>query len=208
MNQATDKFRKKSEDSSSGEGLRELIAQYRVAYPRLTSIAAAIVGDQTQAEDIVQEAAMIAMDKMASFQPGSNLVAWLAEIVRRCALNYRRKTQNRKTYAADPSSLVQFAQDLSGGAAVSPIVDRTGELLADQSAFDDEVMIALQRLGPDARCCLLLRTIQKLSYTEIAEIMQIPEGTAMSHVHRSKNELRNRLRPQESLEQPVPANPK
>ena len=208
MNQATDKFRKKSEDSSSGEGLRELIAQYRVAYPRLASIAAAIVGDQTQAEDIVQEAAMIAMDKMASFQPGSNLVAWLAEIVRRCALNYRRKTQNRKTYAADPASLVHYAQDSAGGTAVSPIVDRTGELLADQAAFDDEVMIALQRLGPDARCCLLLRTIQKLSYTEIAEIMQIPEGTAMSHVHRSKNELRNRLRPQESQEPPVPANPK
>ena len=51
---------------------------------------------------------------------------------------------------------------------------------------------------------MLLRTIQKLSYTEIAEIMQIPEGTAMSHVHRSKNELRNRLRPP-ALEQSAPA---
>jgi DNA-directed RNA polymerase specialized sigma24 family protein len=49
---------------------------------------------------------------------------------------------------------------------------------------------------------LLLRTIQKLSYTEIAEIMQIPEGTAMSHVHRSKNELRNRLRPTTTVKSP------
>ena len=208
MKQATDKSREKTKGSSLGEGLGDFVAQYRLAYPRLTTIAAAIVGDQTQAEDIVQEAAIIAMEKIADFQVGSNLVAWLAEIVRRCALNYRRKTQNRKTYAADPASLVQLAQDSVGGRVASPIAERSGELLADQSAFDDELMIALQRLGPDARCCLLLRTIQKLSYIEIAEILQIPAGTAMSHVHRSKNELRNRLRSHESFKTSVPDAPK
>jgi RNA polymerase sigma-70 factor, ECF subfamily len=207
MKQATDKSRndtppKRAEDSTSGEGLRELVAQYRLAYPRLTTIAAAIVGDQTQAEDIVQEAAIIAMEKISDFHVGSNIVAWLAEIVRRCALNYRRKTQNRKTFAADPSSLVQLAQNSTGAAMAAPITDRTGELLVDQSAFDDEVLTALQRLSPDARCCLLLRTIQKLSYAEIAVIMEIPEGTAMSHVHRSKNELRGRLKGQTSFAQP------
>jgi RNA polymerase sigma-70 factor (ECF subfamily) len=206
MNQATDKSRndnspKRGEDSSPDEGLRSLIAQYRQAYPRLATVAAAIVGDQAQAEDIVQEAAIIAMEKIADFQVGTNITAWLAEIVRRCALNYRRKIQNRKTFAADPASLVQLAQD-TATAVPSPIVDPAGNLLADQSAFDDELSIALGRLSHDARCCLLLRTIQKLSYTEIAEIMQIPEGTAMSHVHRSKNELRNRLRPTTTVKSP------
>lgn len=203
MRQATGKSRNLAEDSSSDEGLRELVAQYRVAYPRLATIAAAIVGDQTQAEDIVQEAAIIAMEKISDFQVGSNIGAWLAEIVRRCALNYRRKTQNRKTFAADPSTMMHLAQDPAGGMARLPIVEGTGELLADQSAFDDEVLTALKRLSPDARCCLLLRTIQKLSYADIAEIMHIPEGTAMSHVHRSKNEMRNRLQTQNSLNQPA-----
>lgn len=208
MKQATTKTRKISEDSSSGEGLGDLIAQYRLAYPRLTTIAAAIVGDQTQSEDIVQEAAIIAMEKIADFQSGSNAAAWLAEIVRRCALNYRRKMQNRKTYAADPSSLVHLAQDSVGAAVRLPIAEQTGELLADQGAFDDEVILALERLSPDARCCLLLRTIQKLSYAEIATIMQIPEGTAMSHVHRGKMELRNRLRSHEQAHRSIPDNPK
>lgn len=194
MNQATDKSRNNHEDSSSDEGLRSLVAQYRQAYPRLVTVAAAIVGDQSQAEDIVQEAAIIGMEKIADFQVGTNITAWLAEIVRRCALNYRRKIQNRKTYAADPASLVQLVPSSPGENAGS-IMDRSGNLVADQMEFDDEVSIALGRLSHDARCCLLLRTIQKLSYAEIAEIMQIPEGTAMSHVHRSKNELRNRLRP-------------
>jgi RNA polymerase sigma-70 factor (ECF subfamily) len=208
MNQPTGKPGKNSEDSSTDEGLRDFIAQYRQAYPRLTTIAAAIAGDQIQAEDIVQEAAIIALEKLDEFQPGSNLVAWLAEIVRRCALNYRRKTQNRKTYAADPASLVQLAQSSTLGLAASPIAEQTGDLLADQSEFDDEMIIALGRLSHDARSCLLLRTIHKLSYTEIAEIMQIPEGTAMSHVHRSKNELRNRLRLHVYGSATLPANPK
>jgi RNA polymerase sigma-70 factor, ECF subfamily len=208
MNQPTSKPGKNSEDSSTDEGLRDFIAQYRQAYPRLTTIAAAIAGDQIQAEDIVQEAAIIALEKLDEFQPGTNLVAWLAEIVRRCALNYRRKTQNRKTYAADPASLVQLAQSSTLGVSASPIAEQTGDLLADQSEFDDEMIIALGRLSHDARSCLLLRTIHKLSYTEIAEIMQIPEGTAMSHVHRSKNELRNRLRPHVYGTDTLPANPK
>jgi RNA polymerase sigma-70 factor (ECF subfamily) len=208
MNQPTGKPGKNSEDSSTDEGLQDFIAQYRQAYPRLTTIAAAIAGDQIQAEDIVQEAAIIALEKLDEFEPGTNLVAWLAEIVRRCALNYRRKTLNRKTYATDPAGLVQLAQASTFGLGASPIADQTGDLLADQSAFDDEMIVALGRLSHDARCCLLLRTIQKLSYTEIAEIMQIPEGTAMSHVHRSKSELRNRLRPHVYGTPPLPANPK
>lgn len=207
MNQPTGKPGKNSEDSSTDEGLRDFIAQYRQAYPRLTTIAAAIAGDSIQAEDIVQEAAIIALEKLDEFQPGTNLVAWLAEIVRRCALNYRRKTQNRKTYAADPASLVQLAHSPATGLAL-PIAGQTGDLLAEQSDFDDEMMIALGRLSHDARSCLLLRTIHKLSYTEIAEIMQIPEGTAMSHVHRSKNELRNRLREHVYGTATLPANPK
>jgi DNA-directed RNA polymerase specialized sigma24 family protein len=40
---------------------------------------------------------------------------------------------------------------------------------------------------------LLLRTVEKLSYAEIAALMDMPEGTAMSHVHRSKMALRERL---------------
>jgi RNA polymerase sigma-70 factor (ECF subfamily) len=208
MNQPTGKPGKNSEDSSTDEGLRDFIAQYRQAYPRLTTIAAAITGDQIQAEDIVQEAAIIALEKLDEFHPGTNLVAWLAEIVRRCALNYRRKTQNRKTYAADPASLVQLAQSPSFGLTTSPPAGQTGNMLADQSDFDDEMMTALGRLNHDARSCLLLRTIHKLSYTEIAEILQIPEGTAMSHVHRSKNELRNRLREHVYGTATLPANPK
>lgn len=72
-------------------------------------------------------------------------------------------------------------------------VDRVGQLMADQDAFDDSLTRALGELGEMARACLLLRTIVELTYAEIAEVLGIPEGTAMSHVHRSRRTLREVL---------------
>jgi RNA polymerase sigma-70 factor (ECF subfamily) len=168
-------------------------AQYCEAYPRLTLVAAGVTGDRQAAEDIVQEAAVIAFEKAARFTPGSNFAAWLAEIVRRCALNHRRKKQLRRTYPADPVVLGQIDDGALLAADSSPIARDSGEILDNQAAFDDELMSALNQLSDDARACLLLRTVEKLSYAEIAALMQIPEGTAMSHVHRSKSVLRERL---------------
>ena len=168
-------------------------AQFRAAYPRLALVAAGVLGDRQTAEDIVQEAAIIAFEKAGDFTPGTNFAAWLAEIVRRCALNERRKTQHRKTYAADPVRLAQIDDRSATRQQRSPIARATGRILDDQAAFDDELVGALNQLSDDARCCLLLRTVEKLSYAEIAELMKMPEGTAMSHVHRSRATLRRLL---------------
>ena len=168
-------------------------AHYREAYPRLTLVAAGVTGDRQSAEDIVQEAAVIAFEKAARFTPGTNFGAWLAEIVRRCALNHRRKKQLRRTFPADPVVLGQMDSGAVPVGEVSPIARHSGEILENQAAFDDELMSALNQLSEDARSCLLLRIVEKLSYAEIAALMQMPEGTAMSHVHRSKAALREKL---------------
>jgi RNA polymerase sigma factor (sigma-70 family) len=71
-----------------------------------------------------------------------------------------------------------------------------GRLVAHQAAFDDEIRHALVNLGDAARACLLLRVVQQLSYDEIAELLQIPSGTVMSHVHRAKQSIRAHLKSQ------------
>jgi len=169
-------------------------AQYRQAYSRLMVVAASVTGERHSAEDIVQEAAIIAFEKIQQFSPGSNFAAWLAEIVRRCALNHRRKTQQRRTYAADPAVLGQMNHDAAADEPW-PIARSSGQLVADQASFDDELAGALATLSEEARACLLLRIVEKLSYAEIAALLNIPEGTAMSHVHRSKAALRKQLSP-------------
>jgi RNA polymerase sigma-70 factor (ECF subfamily) len=167
-------------------------AQYRQAYARLVIVAASVTGERFAAEDIVQEAAVIAFEKFRHFSPGSNFAAWMAEIVRRCALNHRRKTQQRRTYAADPAVLGQMNHD-APAEEPWPLVRGSGQLVADQASFDDALAGALATLSEEARACLLLRIVEKLSYAEIAALLNIPEGTAMSHVHRSKAALRQRL---------------
>lgn len=62
-----------------------------------------------------------------------------------------------------------------------------------QQSFDDSVQAALQQIAPKPRSCLLLRTVEGMSYREISELMEIPEGTAMNMVHRTKKKLRSIL---------------
>ncbi|MCC6493741.1 MAG: RNA polymerase sigma factor [Pirellulales bacterium] len=172
---------------------RSFAAHYRAAYSRLALVAAGMIGDRTAAEDVVQDAAIIAFQRAAQFTPGTNFAAWMAEIVRRCALNYRRKAKHRKTYPADPALLSQVEHQGAGGESWRSIASLSGDMLEDQGQFDDELIRALKQLSPEARCCLLLRTVERLSYAEIAALMHMPEGTAMSHVHRSRTALRRAL---------------
>ena len=54
-------------------------------------------------------------------------------------------------------------------------------------------MAAMNRISAVARSCLLLRTLEGLPYSQIAQMLQIPQGTAMSHVHRARRHLREHL---------------
>ena len=80
-------------------------------------------------------------------------------------------------------------------------VNGRGELRSDQAAFDDRVLRGLRELSAVQRSALLLRAVLELKYHEIARALEIPEGTAMSHVHRAREVLRARLTSmQDSLE--------
>ena len=154
-------------------------------------IAAGIVGKMTDAEDIVQQAYSIAIEKNQSFGSRDQFVGWLAGIVKYCALNVRRKRIRRKTSSVDPSEMQSYVVDGSSDERTSKIDAKNLESLKD--SFDDDVMRALEKISDDARTCLLLKTVENMSYKEIATLMQIPEGTAMSMVHRARTSLRREL---------------
>lgn len=179
--------------ASSALDAEGFAARLRRDYRRLWTIAAAVTGDRVTADDIVQDAALIALGKLGQYQPGTNFFAWMAKIVRFSALNDVRKRRHRGLVIVEPATLDQSAAGQSRRADMA----RPGSngAAADYNAdFDDEVTHALDALGPTARACLLLRTLHQLSYAEISAALDIPEGTAMSHVHRAKMSLRERLR--------------
>lgn len=171
---------------------QDLAALYRDSYKKLTCIAAGVLGRLEDAEDMVQMAVSIAIDKKEQFESGNHFVAWLCTTVRNCSLNHRRKIIGRKTLATDPVVMAAIT-NVPDVANKQPIDSTSGQLLPDQNAFDDEVLRALQSLPEESRTCLLLRIVLNLSYTELSELTGLPEGTAMSHVHRGKKKLRDLL---------------
>jgi RNA polymerase sigma-70 factor (ECF subfamily) len=157
----------------------------------LWCIAAAITGDRSRAEDVVQEAALAALQKLDDFEAGTSYLAWMGRFVRYTALNEARR---QRTRAAAPLESVDVpAHDADAGPEANRTIGSSGAIAVGQGAFDDHVLKALGQLDEIARACLLLRTVHDLSYKQIALILEVPEGTAMSHVHRARQAMRRHL---------------
>jgi len=163
----------------------EFAAQFQASFRVLWLIAIGIVREASSAEDVVQEAAIIALDKLAQFRPGTSFTAWTGKIVRNVALNRARHERRRRLGNAE----------LLDGAVGAATPEAPIETFHDRPGveFDRRVAQALDCVGDMARACLLLRTLEGLEYSQIAELLDIPEGTAMSHVHRTRAYLRERL---------------
>lgn len=168
----------------------EALADALVARSRaLWCVAAAVLGRADGADDVLQEAAIVALERRDQFVPGTNLGAWLATIVRYVALNHARRRRRA------PLVGIELPDRAARAVAPPPPVDADGAVRGDQGAFDDAVIAALDHLEETPRSCLLLRVVLDLPYRDIARILDLPEGTAMSHVHRSRAALRARLTP-------------
>jgi RNA polymerase sigma-70 factor (ECF subfamily) len=154
-------------------------------------VAVGVLGDRSRASDVVQDAAVVGLARLSQFQPGTSFQAWMAQIVRFVALNEARKMRPAST----PDETLNTAHGRAPLADhTTPAINRfTGGLEPGQEAFDDDVSHALQGLDDTARACLLMKTVLDLPYARISEVLGIPEGTAMSHVHRARAAMRATL---------------
>ncbi len=156
---------------------QEFAQQFSRSFPVLWTIAAGITGNRTRADNVVQDAALIGVDKFDQFQPGSSFTTWMAPMVRSVALNAMRKEQQ--------------AGDARTNADVRDVAQE--KPLEDQPQFDDAMMRAVGEVGEAARACLLLRTLHGMDYSEISALLGIPQAAAMTHVHRARDFLRRHL---------------
>ncbi len=188
-------------DADNGGG-GSFSAHFTGAFRILWLVAAGIVGNRTLADDVVQEAAIIGLNKFAAYQPGTNFTAWMLQIVRHVAQNTMRKERRHQggILGGQPDRGVPVVGPAGAGPAARSngdsgelVLGKRGELPANQREFDDQVLRALSEISPAARACLLLRSIEGLDYREISKLLGLPAGTAMSHVHRSRRFLRERL---------------
>jgi len=162
--------------------------RFEACYRSLWTVAAAVLGSREGAEDAVQDAAHIGFRKRSAFDPQTDFCAWMAQIVRNVARNAGRKTRRRKAI-----SLENVSVQASEGPTSETGVSTHGDLAPGAEIFDDRLTNALDQLSEEARACLLLRTVRGFSYEQIARLLEMPKGTAMSHVHRARGRLREIL---------------
>lgn len=147
---------------------RAFDAFYREALPRLRAFVRQLLGDDSAAEDVAQEAFIQLWRRPNGFDPErGSLRAYLFGIGRKRAADWWRE---RKT---GPDAAVAEMQ--AGGLAMDA-----------SSAIGD----AFARLAPDQRSLLWLREVEGQSYAELAEIFEIPVGTVRSRLFAAREELR------------------
>lgn len=179
----------------SGASPEDLATAFERAWRLLWYVAGAVLGDRDGIEDVLQDSVMVALRRLDEFDPDSCWEAWLSTIVRYTALNRARGLTRRRTHASDALDSLAgndggaTAADGRGGGPADP----RGGVRPDQVDLDDHMVRALGTLGETARACLLLHVLGGLPYREIARVLDIPEGTAMSHVSRARSRLRMTL---------------
>lgn len=173
----------------------EFVALFLEAHPRLWTVAVAVLGDRDLAEDIVQDSAITGLDRLDSYERGTNFQAWMSQIVRFKALNCL-KACRRRNIEQESGHLVESAAAFSPEnpiAVESASETGAGAFDPDRLGLDDQLAAAVAGLAPERRICLMLRVVQAMPYEEIAEMLGIPASTAMSHVHRAKASLKHQL---------------
>jgi RNA polymerase sigma-70 factor (ECF subfamily) len=154
----------------------ETLARRYLAAAR--AIALAIMGDISEAEDVCQDAFVAAIRDLDDCREPSKFAAWLARIVRHRALDALRHQRSRKQVPLDEVRLVQQPEQLQS---------------ALRSELRERLMDALKQLPEAQRIAVLLHDAEGWKHREIADFLDIPHGTARSHVHHARMRLRELL---------------
>lgn len=159
--------------------LADLVEQHSRA---LFAYAYRLSGNAADAEDLTQEAFLVAQQKLHQLREGSAALGWLLAVVRSCFCHSLRRKQPGTT---------EF--DLTESALVAS----DEQLWIDQEHLQHN----LRQLPDEFRIVVLMFYFEELSYKQIAEQLELPIGTVMSRLSRAKTQLRG------SLQSPDPPQP-
>jgi RNA polymerase sigma factor (sigma-70 family) len=173
--------KKREEDQAQKEDLTSFEAVLLPHLDAAHNLARWLLRNEQDAQDVVQEAYLRAFRSFGGFH-GSNGRAWLLTIVRNTSYTLLKK--NRVVDLTTP-----FDEEIhvSGHESVSPAT------VLEHSEDAELIKEAMDELPTEFREILALRHQEDLSYKEIADIMQIPQGTVMSRLARARAKLRECL---------------
>ena len=144
------------------------------------------------AEDLVQETYLKAYRAFNTFQEGTNLKAWLYNILTNTFINsYRSKKRRPEESDIEDVEDLYLYRRLGGLEAAT--AGRSAEEEVLDRITDSNVKDAIESLPEQFRMAVLLADVEGFSYKEIADILDIPIGTVMSRLHRGRKALQKAL---------------
>lgn len=176
----------------SAQAQEEFEALFRPIVNMAYGTAVRLTRDRNDAEDLVQDAALLAFRAFASFQPGTNFKAWFFRILTNAFYSRHRKTKHDRANVSteDLPALYLYARTAEMGLHST----EPDPAAAMMDRFDSEhVAEALDALPDEYRVVSTLYFIEDFSYQQIADVVGCPVGTVRSRLHRGRRMLQKAL---------------
>ncbi len=141
----------------------------------LLATAMIVCRNRADAEDLVQDTLVRAMEKWHTYRPGQEVRPWLYRILSNIFIDGYRQQRRRKAQQQ------AFSEE---------IVERTGgHPAAPREGLSDEVAVALKQLEPSCMEVVDLVDLQGKDYEAAAASLKLPDGTVMSRLYRARRAL-------------------
>lgn len=165
-----------------------LVLKYQRKILRLLS---RMLRDQSEIEDVMQEAFIKAYRALPQFRGDSAFYTWLYRIAINTARNWMASQSRRPSSPGLPQS-----EDGETFDEIDNLTDNnTPESLLASREIAESVNESIQALPEELRTAIVLREIEGLSYEEIAQAMGCPIGTVRSRIFRAREAIAAKLRP-------------
>ena len=143
-----------------------------------------MTGAHQSADDLSQETFVKAYFSLPKFKEGMNFFTWIRKIAVNSTLNYLKVRKREKPLVENHD----FSPNNPGSHATEMPEERL-----ERIRMEEKFNLALALLPADQRAIFVLRVFEHQSYKDIAQTLNIPEGTVMSRLSRARHKLRQEM---------------
>ncbi len=159
---------------------------------RIYNLALRMTGNPEDAAELCQEAFLNAWKGLGKFQGDSSFATWLYRLTSNVCIDFLRREKRRNAL----SLTLSLDDEEEGRQAQLPDERFCPHQEAERRERQETLRAGLNTLSPDHRRVLILRELEGLSYSEIAQVLGLEEGTVKSRIARARLALRNYLQKQ------------
>jgi len=151
---------------------------YRAYFRFVSNVSYRIIKTKDEAEEVCQEVFLTMYRKLGTFRQESSLKTWVYRVTINCALRYAQKKSKEK------KGMFEYDEE-------KPIASSEKDVREKIDFEENEKLVQklLDHLNLDQRTCIVLRSIEGLSYKEIAKTLKVPINTVRTRIKRAREAM-------------------